>query len=213
MQDDITQSRRGAPATGHDDRQVAHLRAFRAYWESLRKGHDLPRRSDIDPRRIEPLLHNAFVVERIAPGATRLRVAGTHLGDLMGMEVRGMPLSCLVAPDGRDDFALRLVELFDAPAALRLDLRSPGGLGRPEMTGTLILLPLRSDLGDVSRALGCLVTRGGIGRPSRRFGIVAARAEPLGRHQATGLRALGGGIAVLADGAAVRSRAHLRVVR
>ena len=212
MPDNITQLRRGALPAGHDDRQAAHLRAFRAYWEGMREGHDVPRRSDIDPRRIEPLLHSAFVVERIAPGVTRLRVAGTHLSALMGMEVRGMPLSCLVAPDARDDFALHLVELFEAPAAVRLDLRSPGGLGRPEMTGTMILLPLRSDLGDVSRALGCLVTRGGIGRPSRRFGIVAARAEPLGRNQAAGPGALVGGGAPKPP-AAARSRAHLRVVR
>lgn len=212
MRDDITSRLNATPEDRHEDRQAAHLLALRAYWESLRRGQDLPRRAEIDPRRIEALLPNAFIAERIAPGITRLRVAGNHLADLMGMEVRGMPLSSFIAPEARDDFALRMVELFETPAALRLALRSPGSLGRPEMTATLILLPLLSDLGDVSRALGCLVTNGQIGRASRRFGIVATRMEPLGSTATPPLRALPGA-GPLRDAPAPRSRAHLRVVK
>lgn len=212
MLDDITRMLNETPDGRQLDRQAVHLRALRSYWESMRQGHVVPRRADIDPRRIEALLPNAFIAERIAPGITRLRVAGSHLSDLMGMEVRGMPLGSFIAPEARNDFALRLVDLFEAPAALRMDLRSRGNLGRPEMTGTLILLPLRSDLGDVSRALGCLVTTGQIGRPSRRFEIVAARMEPLGPDLAVPLRTLSG-TALAPQPPASRSRAHLRVVK
>ena len=77
-------------------------------------------RADIDPRGIEPLISSAFIAERIAPGVVRLRVAGMHLNDLMGMEVRGMPLTTFIAPSDRDAFALRLVDLFDGPAILRM---------------------------------------------------------------------------------------------
>lgn len=161
-------------------RREAHLRAFRAHWESCRKGHDVPARTDIDPRRIEPLLAQTFIAERIAPGAVRLRIAGMHLNDLMGMEARGMPLCSFIAPSDRADFALRLVYLFDGPAILRLDLYSRAGLGRSALGATMMMLPLRSDLGDVSRALGCLVAHGPVGRPPRRFDIRHAEILPLG---------------------------------
>ncbi|SFN37967.1 hypothetical protein SAMN04487859_101268 [Roseovarius lutimaris] len=215
MQDDVISSVVPPRPGSADDRQAEHMRAFRAYWNSMRKGHDVPRRSDIDPRRIEPLLSNAFIAERIAPGVTRLRIAGMHLSDLMGMEVRGMPLSSFIAPADRDNFALNLVDVFDRPAALRLDLRSKSGVGRPELTGTLILLPLRSDLGDVSRALGCLISKGQIGRASRRFEIVNSHVEPLvARVEPNGMRALPGGLTdPRSSPVSKNSRDYLRVVK
>lgn len=148
-----------------------HLAAFQSYWNSMRKGGDVPRRSDIDPRGIEALLENAMIAERIAPGLARLRIAGSHLSDLMGMEVRGMPVSAFIAPEHRDELADALTELFERPAIIKLQLRAEGGIGRPALTGQMMLLPLRSDLGDISRALGCLVTQGGLGRAPRRFHI------------------------------------------
>lgn len=211
MLDDITRlPKRALDAARQPDGHAIHLHALRHYWESMCRGQVVPRRADIDPRRIEAVLPNAFIAERIAPGITRLRVAGSHLSALMGMEVRGMPLGSFIAPEGRNDFASRLVDLFEAPATLRFDLRSRGSLGRPELTGTLILLPLRSDLGDISRALGCLLTTGQIGRPSRRFEIVAARTEPLGLVPAAPLRTFGGATPTASE---ARSRAHLRVVK
>ncbi|MDT8328059.1 MAG: PAS domain-containing protein [Roseovarius sp.] len=219
MQDDVKSHVITARPGSETARQGEHMRAFRAYWNSMRKGHDVPRRSDIDPRRIEPLLSNAFIAERIAPGVTRLRIAGMHLSDLMGMEVRGMPLSSFIAPADRDAFALNLVDVFDRPAALRLDLRSKASLGRPELTGTLLMLPLRSDLGDVSRALGCVVTQGQIGRASRRFEIVNSHVEPLvAGIESSGMRALPGGLAER-TGAAPQAPTHrsardyLRVIK
>jgi len=115
----------------------------------------------------------------------------------MGMEVRGMPLATFIDPADREDFALRVVDLFDGPAILRFALRSRGGLGRPGLTGALMMLPLRSDLGDISRALGCLLTDGPIGRTPRRFAIAEAETLPLSgadpRHAAPPLRLLAGG--------------------
>lgn len=155
------------------------LAAFVAYWSSMRKGHDVPRRTDIDPRGIEALLENAFIAEKIAPGLARLRIAGTHLSDLMGMEVRGMPISAMIAPEQRDQLSELIVEVFDRPAIVKLGLESPAGVGRQSLKGTLLLLPLRSDLGDTSRALGCFLTEGMIGRSPRRFNITSHSVEPV----------------------------------
>jgi len=185
MQDDLKLSQAGAaglPVAGTH----ANLRGFHAHWAEARRGAAVPYRAHIDPRRIAPLLADAFVAERIAPGLTRLRIAGMNLSDLMGMEVRGMPLSSFIAPASREAFALHMVDLFDRPATLRMALCSKGGPGRPELRGTLVMLPLRSDLGDVSRALGCLLTTGatagaagGTGRAPRRFEIVHTRIAPV----------------------------------
>ena len=84
------------PETGYT--AVAQVEA---YWEALRGMNQLPKRSQIDPRGIEMALENTFILERIAPGIARLRIAGGHLNDLMGMEVRGMPLTALFCQPAR----------------------------------------------------------------------------------------------------------------
>ena len=90
------------------------IEEFLRYWKGMRRHGDVPRRSDIDPRGIEAFLSNAFIVERIAPGLARLRIAGSHLSDLMGMEVRGMPLSAFFNTAHRDTLSHALVQVFDA---------------------------------------------------------------------------------------------------
>ncbi len=142
-----------------------------AYWEALRGSRLLPKRSDIDPRGIEKALENAFILERIAPGIARLRVAGSHLNDLMGMEVRGMPLTAFFTPEARADVADMLEVVFQTPAITTLQITATPAPGRPALEGRLVLLPLKSDLGDVSRVLGCLVVPGDVGLAPRRFDV------------------------------------------
>lgn len=158
------------PDTGY-----AAIAQVEAYWEALRGSRLLPKRSDIDPRGIEQALENAFILERIAPGIARLRIAGSHLNDVMGMEVRGMPLTSFFVPAARAEIADLLEVVFQTPAVSTLNLRSTVAAGCPELEARLILLPLKSDLGDVSRVLGCLVVKGQIGLAPRRFEI--ARKE------------------------------------
>ena len=196
----------------------AEIAALRAYWSQQRIEGDVPRRADIDPRRIATLLSDVFVAERIAPGLARLRVAGMQLSELMGMEVRGMPISALIEPSDRDQLADLLVELFDRPAVLDLELVSAGGLGRTPLTGRMVLMPLRSDLGDISRALGCLVTDAAPGRTPRRFYIRSLRIEPLEGVPERGTSPAVGPVASVADDDAapltLRSeRPYLRLVR
>ena len=166
-------------------RRAADLRKFIDYWSAMRRDGDVPLRTEIDPRGIESLLSNAFIVEKVAPGIARLRIAGTHLSDVMGMEVRGMPLSALIAPEDRAQLADAMVDLFERPATLRLELTAPGGVRRPALAATLIVLPLRSDLGDISRALGCFVTSGQIGATPRRFRIVDCQVAPIDLTETT----------------------------
>lgn len=159
---------------------------MRAYWQSLCKGRAIPERADIEPRGIRRGLDYAFILERIAPGAARFRLAGRHLIDLMGMEVRGMPLAAFANPQSRGRLSDVLETVFKGPQIAELDLLSEAGYGRPALSGRMLLLPLRSDLGDVTRALGCLIAEGAIGAAPRRFDItndhveaVIAGAQPL----------------------------------
>ena len=148
---------------------------FLDYWYRMRHGQDVPARSDIDPRGIEAMLSNAFIAERIAPGLARFRIAGTGLADLMGMEVRGMPLSAFLEPSSRDRLADALTDLFDRPAIVAADLISKSGFCRDHLHATLLLLPLKSDLGDISRAIGCLVVSGPARQTPCRFNITDIR--------------------------------------
>ncbi|MEM9697808.1 MAG: PAS domain-containing protein [Pseudomonadota bacterium] len=158
------------PETGY-----AAIAQVEAYWEAVRGARLLPKRSDIDPRGIEQCLEHAFILERVAAGIARLRIAGTHLNDLIGMEVRGMPLTTFFTPAARAVVSEQLEVVFQTPAICTLDLSSAASIGRPSLQARLILLPLKSDLGDVSRVLGCLVAKGDIGSAPRRFDIAGRK--------------------------------------
>ena len=147
------------------------LTQLRAYWESLRAGGAPPMRSAVDPRGIAGTLEHAFVIERVAPGMARFRVAGMHLCDLMGMEVRGMPLSSLFEPEDRNTLSTALEQVFSGPAVFEARLSSPRGLGRPALEAHMLVLPLRDWRGQPGVAMGALVATGEIGRAPRRFGI------------------------------------------
>ena len=84
----------------------------------------MPLRSEIDPRGLKGALEYCFVLERIAPGLARLRVAGSHLGDLMGMEVRGMPITAFYDENGR---LIRTTGFLDR-ASLRQFINNDFGL-------------------------------------------------------------------------------------
>lgn len=161
-------------------RRLAPLRQVEAYWHGLCGAEKVPLRSQIDPRGMEDALENAFLMERIAPTMAKIRVAGSHLNDLMGMQIAGMPLSSLIAPSERERFGQAVEHLFSDPAIVRLTLQAEGGFGKPDMEANMVLLPLRSDFGDLSRALGALVTHGRIGRTPRRFVITDIEVVPAG---------------------------------
>ena len=151
------------------------LTQVQAYWESLRGEQILPTRSQIDPSGLDPALHNAFILERIKPGVARLRVAGSHLNDLMGMEVRGMAITSFIQIQARQRFNIMMEELFETPAIGMLDLVNSAG----PIDARMLLLPLKSDMGDTSRVLGCLITKGTPRHSPCRFDVRTAKITAL----------------------------------
>lgn len=189
----------------------------RDYWDRLRGSRVAPARSEIDPREITPALSHSCILEQIAPGHARFRLAGLHLCDLMGMEVRGMPVSAFFHVSAREALSEELRALFNMPAAVTLSLRADHGLGRPALDGQFLLLPLADRQGGMTRALGCMVTHGDIGYPPRRFALRSGERRRLsGDSSDAGQQAISGGRA--ASGFAeqpvpYRQRPTLRLVR
>lgn len=157
---------------GQGSRSDKALARIEAYWTEVRAGRLVPSRSEIDPRGLEGVLGQAFILERLATGLARLRIAGSHMTEFLGMEARGLPMSMIFAPESRETLADALEAVFDEPAVVRFSVVSDPGFGRPELTGGIVLLPLRSDLGDITRVLGGVSLTGGIGRTPRRLKIV-----------------------------------------
>lgn len=152
-------------------RSLSPIRQVEAYWTALLTGDGVPKRAQIDPRGLENILEYTFILERIAPGLARFRLAGSHLNNLAGMEVRGMPLTAFFEPSARGQVSDVLEQVFARPAVAELGLASSGRLGRTQLQARMILLPLKSDLGDISRVLGVMISDGVIGATPRRFTI------------------------------------------
>lgn len=170
---------RGGGSNGTEGPKFAQLVEVRAYWEGLRGAAGLPRRDQIDPRGIAGALDSVFLLERVAPGVARFRLAGMQINDLLGMDVRGMPLSAMIDPTARPRLADGLEALFAGPSILTVGLEAERSVGRPALEGRLILLPLISSRGPCDLALGCLATHGTTGRTPRRFVISTLKNEPL----------------------------------
>jgi len=154
------------------------------YWEGLRNGRIAPMRSEIDPRAIENGLEHSFILERVQKNQVRFRIAGMGLADLMGMEVRGMPVPALFAPESRDAVVILLDRIFETPEIVELHLQAarPGG---ETQTAQMLLLPLQDDQGEVTRILGCLVAEVQTGEPPHRFilaGKTVTRIVTKGAH-------------------------------
>jgi hypothetical protein len=170
--------RRGSSGGGAGDdggpARFAALAEVRAYWEGLRAKGGLPRREALDPRGIAGALHCTFMAERIGAGLARFRIAGMQLNDLMGSEVRGLPVSLLFTPAARSRLASGLERVFTLPAVADMILTAERGYGRPELDARLLLLPLIDTGGTTSLCLGCLAIKGEIGRSPRRFDVLRA---------------------------------------
>lgn len=165
-------------------RSLSPLRQAEAYWSALRQDDGVPLRSAIDPRGLENILPYAFILERIAPGVARFRLAGQHLTELTGMEVRGMPLTAMFTGPARAEVAAVLEHMFETPAVAELDLIAERRFSLTPLEARMVLLPLKSDFGDTSRALGVVVAEGEPGkRTSHSFDVARSQLRDLmGEH-------------------------------
>ncbi len=154
------------------------LQSLRNYWEELRDGRLAPFRSEIDPRKFEDALENMFILEKITDDSVRVRLAGMKLCEMMGMEVRGMAPRGFMMPDDRTRLDISLSQVFETPAVKELVLETVDATGKSD-TAYMMLLPLRSDFGDVTRILGCISDRQGHYNAPLRFRITAEKTDQI----------------------------------
>jgi hypothetical protein len=133
------------------------LSSLRTYWDRLRAGRIAPYRAEIDPRQFEQALENMFIIERLTPDNLRIRLAGMKICEMMGMEVRGMQPACLIDTPDRTRFDRLLGLVMSEPAVVELTLAAPNRAGTYH--ASMLMMPLRSDFGDINRVIGC--TSGG----------------------------------------------------
>ena len=177
---DQSKERRQSAMPGHAD---PILRNLEQYWQKLRHAKRLPARNDIAPHQIDHILPNAFILQRVAPGTARFRVAGQKLHELLKMDARGMPLTTLFLPEARTRVQELVESAFTGPAIVSIPLVSRGTLLRPQINATMLLLPMRDSADKTTRILGALVTDAQTGNRPRRFGIAEdarIRHEPVG---------------------------------
>lgn len=191
----------------------------RAYWEALRNGRLVPLRSEIDPSGIEQALEYAFILERTGPQVARFRLSGLHLAELVGAEARGMAVTDLFSHGARARVAEVTESMFRAPEIAELTLTAVSGPGRPPLSARVTILPLQSDLGDISRAIGCIETEGRIGATPRQFEVshVATTAIdarlPACRTRSPKLGLAEDQATFLAPAPVAQRAGHLRVVK
>ena len=153
------------------------LSSLKSYWERLRAGRIAPYRAEMDPRQFQSALENMFIVEKLSPDNMRIRLAGMKICEMMGMEVRGMQPGFLIDEADRLRFERLMNVVMGEPAVVELKLEAPNRAGL--YRATMLLMPLRSDFGDVNRVLGCTSGEGELFAPPLAFTIQDVGVTPI----------------------------------
>ncbi len=158
------------------------LSTLKSYWERLRAGRIAPYRAEIDPRQFESALENMFIIEKLSPDNMRIRLAGMKICEMMGMEVRGMQPGFLIEERDRLRFERLLNVVMAEPSVVELKLSADSRAGR--YRATMLLMPLRSDFGDINRVLGCTSGQGEMFAPPLAFRIDDVTITPIEPNKA-----------------------------
>jgi len=135
------------------------LDSLKTYWENLRAGRVAPYRSEIDPREFKHALENMFILEIVGDKNIRVRLAGMKMCEMMGMEVRGMSPRAFMMPGDRSKFDDAILDVVAKPTVTEFVMETVDYNGRSG-TAYVLMMPLRSDFGEITRILGCITDAG-----------------------------------------------------
>jgi hypothetical protein len=126
-----------------------------AYWNDVRGSRLAPRRFEIEPSRIAPLLPETFILEGTEEGAYRFRLAGTRLCETFGGELRGSDfLDCWDAED-RKTVGRLLASIAQQGGVMRIEMLAGTGDPRRLVPFELLVLPLVHLQATADRFIGC----------------------------------------------------------
>lgn len=123
----------------------------REYWEGMNRLDGIPRRSDVNPLHFAESLDFAFLLEKPTQGAAQFRMAGSHLADFLGKEVRGLPASTMVSIAQKQTLQ-DLIELVFTTGKPVFAILRPGD--DSQIHAALSVFPLLDDSGNLTRAIG-----------------------------------------------------------
>jgi hypothetical protein len=187
------------------------LSSLKSYWDRLRAGRIAPYRAEIDPRQFESALENMFIIEKLAPDNMRIRLAGMKICEMMGMEVRGMQPGALIEEQDRMRFDRLLNVVMKEPAVIELKLAAQNRAGL--YRATMLLMPLRSDFGEINRVIGCTSGEGELFAPPLAFAIDDVAVTPVEpSHAAEPKQAMPGFAETRADFAGATPAPRLRSI-
>lgn len=109
-----------------------HCRRFLAHWKSLRAGEAIPTLKDFLAKP-DPLLQPTVAIkDAIAPGLLRVRLFGTHLVEMTGLDPTGQDLLGFAAsPKMADELWFYQHAVATHPAGLATTKSAVSVLGRP----------------------------------------------------------------------------------
>lgn len=170
------------------------------YWASLPRTGPGPQRASIQAADIPDALPHLVLAQLVTPRVARLRIVGHKVEELIGVEMRGMPLTTLFAGEGRAEIQAA-TEHVSRGAKVLLSLAGEKGFGMPHLDAVMALMPLTDPSGKITHLLGVLETAGTPGRRPRRFALAQSRdisqpsAQPPQPAQKPKLRVIKGGLA------------------
>ena len=155
------------PFHDHDGEKV--LGQVESHWRNLRANQLVPNRADIGLGVLSLVLGHTFVLERVTPSVARFRVAGQAIHSMLNMEPRGMPISAIFTPMGRQMLAPLIYDVCEGPELVEIPLIAQRGLARSPLRARLLMLPIRTIGDEINAIFGALVVDGRAGRRSIRF--------------------------------------------
>ncbi|MEL6598248.1 MAG: PAS domain-containing protein [Pseudomonadota bacterium] len=151
-----------------------------AYWEKLRDGGRVPRRSAIDPRHFESALEHMFILEDAGSSPTRIRLGGLRLCELMGIEIRGMAGRCFFRHEDHAELERVFKSVMEEPATADLICAAETMDGTPLRT-TIVLRPLTDEFDTVNRILGA-VSFHGVPKSGLNLTLISAMVRRVGEE-------------------------------
>ncbi|MCC5991205.1 MAG: PAS domain-containing protein [Rhodobacteraceae bacterium] len=140
------------------------------YWASLPRHGGAPQRSSVQAADLTDALPHIFLAQIVTTRIARFRIVGHQIEDLMGMEMRGMPLTALFTGDARSEIQSAVTHVRRG-ARVMLSLDAETGFGMPKLDAVLALLPLTDSSGTITHLMGVLERSGTSGRRPRRFAL------------------------------------------
>jgi len=146
----------GVPRTG-SLMQLKHKTSeiLFAYWDKVRGNRATPRRFEIDPGQIAAILPSTFILERIDADTFRFRLAGTHVCDMFGFELRGTNFLAGWSPSDRSLLVRHLAALSKQGAVETIHMEA-APVARASTTFEVLLLPLKHTGEAIDRVLGAI---------------------------------------------------------